>query len=85
MTATNIDIEEFINVLTEIYASGVKLMNLDMLPDENHPSMNRLVIHPIKITNGTDGYPQDTKRLIVKNPRISTDNDDIFNSFKGLL
>jgi hypothetical protein len=85
MTATNIDIEEFINVLTEIYASGVKLMNLDMLPDENHPSMNKLIIHPVKVTNGTDDYPQNTKRLIVKNPNISTDNDDIFNSFKGLL
>lgn len=86
MTATNIDIDEFINVLTQIQASGVRLVNLEMLTNDDNPALKKLIIHPIK-NNGNGSYdqPQNTRRLIVKNPDISTDNDDIFDTFKGLL
>lgn len=78
MTATNIDITEFINVLRDVRDSGVRKINLDMIPDVNHPNMNKLVIHPINVED-----EQQTKqpgRFIVKNPNISTDNNDIFNA-----
>ena len=48
MTATNINIDEFIHILTNIKNNGSKFIDLDMLPDENHPSMNKLIIHPVK-------------------------------------
>ena len=80
MTATNINIDEFIHILTTLKADGTSLINLDMIPDSDHPSMNKLVIHPV-----TDNRMGEVKReapsITIRNPKISTDNDDIFNQF----
>lgn len=86
MTATNINIEEFINVLAKIRDSGSKFIDLDMLPDENHPSMNKLIIHPVK-SPGQNHISEELQenRIIIRNPQIRTDNNDIFDSFKDLL
>ena len=88
MTATNINIDEFIHILTNIKNNGSKFIDLDMLPDENHPSMNKLIIHPVKNQSQKQGEKQEKpreNRIAIRNPNISTDNNDIFNSFKGLL
>src|SRR5688500_14538147 len=90
MTATNINIEDFVNILTQIYNSGIKLVNLDMLPDESHPSMNKLVIHPVKASyDASSDYlsqqQERTTNIIAKNPSVRTDNDDIFNLFNEIL
>lgn len=84
MTATNINIDEFINILVNIRNNGSKLIDLDMIPDENHPSMNKLVIHAVKTQGQGEDQPRENK-IIIRNPKIRTDNDDIFNSFKDLL
>jgi hypothetical protein len=86
MTATNIVIDEFIEVLMQIRAGGARLMNLDMIQDESHPSMNKLIIHPIPVESEDKNQPKgNSKRLIIKNPDVSTDNNDIFNSLNDLL
>ena len=87
MTATNINIDEFIHILTNITNNGSKFIDLDMLPDENHPSMNKLIIHPVKNQSQKQGEQEQTQenRIVIRNPNISTDNNDIFNSFKDLL
>ncbi len=95
MTATNINIEEFINMLISIRNNGTRLIDLDMLPDENHPSMNKLVIHPNRtgMDNNIDNINNDENRygkanrskVSIRNPEISTDNDDIFNALNDLV
>ncbi len=87
MTATNINIDEFIHILTNIKNAGSKFIDLDMIPDENHPSMNKLIIHPVKNQSQKQGEQEQTQenRIVIRNPNISTDNNDIFNSFKDLL
>lgn len=82
MTTTNISVDEFINVLIEIRKSGVELMDLEMLPDDNHPSMNKLVIHPNK-SKGIDDYQEN--RITIRNPNISSEGNDIFDAFSGLV
>lgn len=87
MTATNINIDEFVNILVSIRNNGSNLIDLDMLPDENHPSMNKLIIHAVK-TNKLNKEKQDEfieNKIEIRNPNIRTDNNDIFNSFKDLL
>lgn len=82
MTATNINIGEFMKVLQALQSRGHSMIDLDMLPDENHPSMNKLVIHPVyndgqrKPTRDRESPPDE-----IKNPEISTENNDIFSSF----
>lgn len=88
MTATNINIEEFLAILMELRKKGSKYINLDMLPDENNPKMNKLQIHAVKPTGSTGGQPQfraTPKEIVIRNPEIRTDNDDIFNLFDGLV
>lgn len=88
MTATNINIDEFIHILTNIKNNGSKFIDLDMIPDENHPSMNKLIIHPVKNQSQKQGEEQEKpieNRIAIRNPNISTNNNDIFNSFKDLL
>lgn len=88
MTATNINIDEFIHILVNIKNAGSKFIDLDMLPDENHPSMNKLIIHPVKNQSQKQGEEQEQpreNRIAIRNPNIRTDNNDIFNSFKDLL
>lgn len=88
MTAANINIDEFIHILVNIKNNGCKFIDLDMLPDENHPSMNKLIIHPVKNQSQKQGEEQEQPRenkIVIRNPNIRTDNNDIFNSFKDLL
>jgi hypothetical protein len=88
MTAVNINVEEFIKLLSNLRSTGVKLINLDMLPDDNHPKMNKLVIHPVR--SGRKGQDESVEDNLeddpsIRNPDISTDNDDIFNLFNDLI
>jgi hypothetical protein len=76
MTATNVNIAEFINVLQTLSQDGTTLVNLDMVPDDNHPSMNKIVIYPV--SQGKGGTPTQNK-VTIRNPNIGTDGDDIFN------
>lgn len=85
MTATNINIAEFIDVLSQIYSTGVTLIDLDMIPDDNHPKMNKLIIHPQKLAQPGSQPSQPENKVIYRDPRISTDNNDIFDSFKDLV
>lgn len=89
MTATNINIEEFLKVLSVLQESGYKLVDMDMLPDEEHPNMNKLVIHPVKAktdSSSKEGSEQPERGTEIQNPNIDRDNNDIFNlqSFFGL-
>lgn len=76
MTATNINIEEFIRILTDINRTGVNFMDLDMIPDVDYPEMNKLVIHPVKKDTKTSTQEN---RISIRNPDISSDGDDIFD------
>lgn len=85
MTATNINIEEFIHVLEMLKRKGHSLMDLDMLPDDNHPNMNKLVVHPVQVTESTEKERPVASKEIIKNPVIDRSNNDIFsNKYFGL-
>lgn len=88
MTATNINIDQFIQVLVELRARGHKLVDLDFLPDEQSPGSNKIVIHPVIFQGYTgerqyphqeNSYPQ--TRTIIRNPNIDPEGDEIFNLF----
>lgn len=81
MTATNINVKDFVEMLQSLQQEGVEMFNLDMLPDEHYANMNKLIIHPVYPTN-----PPHSKRGIeVKNRDVNTDNDDIFNLFDNII
>jgi len=80
MTATNINIAEFIHVLQTLKADGSVLIDLDMLQDPDHPSMNKLVIHPVP-AEGRVGSPAESQEVKARNPQINRDNNDIFSAF----
>ena len=80
MTAYNINIEDFVEMLIGLQEEGVKMINLDMLPDENHPNMNKMIIHPL--------YPNSKKTkkgLEIRNIDVDTDNNDIFGLFDKIV
>jgi hypothetical protein len=81
MTASNINIDDFINILTILKQKGHKMIDLDMLPDDNHPSMNKLVVHPVS-SQGQANYRDHVEqpKSEIRNPEISTENNDIFNN-----
>lgn len=84
MTAYNINIEQFINILIDIRNRGVQLMNLDMIPDENNPKMNKLIIHPNE--NSVDRKPfKADKPEDVGNIIRDPDDGDIFDLFSKAL
>jgi hypothetical protein len=89
MTATNINVEEFIKALMNIRNEGVAMINLDMTPDENYPGMNRIILHPIReevSQEPVEEPPQkDIKNLVIKNPSVSRDNDDILNLLNQMV
>jgi len=89
MTAYNINIEQFINILIDIRERGIQLMNLDMVPDESNPQMNKLIIHPNenivdrKPLFKPSDTPEDLGADNIKDPDI--EGDDIFNLFSKVL
>jgi hypothetical protein len=83
MTAVNINIEDFLRILINLKQKGVKLVNLDILPDESNPTMNKLIIHPVLVAGSKTSAP--SKNIEIKNPEVSSDNDDIFNLFNGII
>jgi hypothetical protein len=89
MTATNINIQEFIEVLVNLHENGTRLINLDMLQDEDQPSMNKLIIHPVPIDDESASRqrPEEKsqQKVSIRNPRISSDNDDIFDAFNNII
>lgn len=89
MTAININVEEFMNVLANIRSDGVAMINLDIIPDEGHPGMNRLIIHPI-IDKADDSPVEDSaqmnkRNLLIRDPDVSRDNDDILNLLNQIV
>ena len=87
MTAININIEDFLKILVNLRQRGIKLINLDMLPDESNPKMNKLIIHPVKVglpkpTSEPKSIPED---IPVQDPEVDSSNDDIFNLFNGIV
>ena len=89
MTAININVEEFIHVLANIRNDGVALVNLDMIPDEGHPGMNRIIIHPIiqeaKDRPVEEPIQREKRNLLIRNPDVSRDNDDILNLLNQIV
>jgi len=86
MTAFNINIEQFIGILKNLSERGIQLINLDMIPDENNPEMNKLIIHPnenLVDNKSVSKDNQDPVDIKIKDPDIS--NDDIFNLFNKAL
>lgn len=82
MKAQNIDINRFIEILVSLQGNGTKLIDLDMVPDDRQPNMNKIVIHPVY---GPGMAPMPKQRqedpYEIRDPLISPDTDDIFYSF----
>lgn len=87
MTAVNINIQQFIDILVSLRNKGNTLINMDMTQDDNNPHMNKLVIYPVADMNPEAYYQhnQQPPDIQIKDPNVSTDNNDIFNLFNGLL
>lgn len=83
MTAVNINVEEFIGILTKLREQGVTAMNLDMIPDDRFPKMNKLIIHPLR-GDRNEELPRDLGDGI-QDPDVNPDSDDIFNLFNGIV
>jgi hypothetical protein len=82
MTAININVNQLITILTELKEAGVEFINLDMLPDEKNPGMNKLIVHPVN----NDEYIINTEEdFLPHDPSVNTDNNDIFGIFKENL
>lgn len=84
MTALNINIEDFLRILIGLRKKGVKMINLDMLPDESNPAMNKLIIHAVPQKDSKESAPPQ-REVEIKNPEVSSDNNDIFNLFNGIV
>lgn len=82
MTATNIVLEEMIRVLTSIREQGFERIDMDMVPDEDSPGMNKLVMHPISPARGAEPIGDE---VIIRNPDTDFDRDEIYDLFKGLI
>lgn len=80
MTATNISIKEFVGVLNALMADGNNFINLDMVPDLDHPNMNKLIIHAVLHDNNGSSPKKDNSQEILTTS-INPDNNEIFNSF----
>jgi DNA polymerase sigma len=85
MTASNINVEDFLKILLNLKKRGVNQINLDMLPDETNPVMNKLIIHPIDMKSPKNSDPVPKKEEEIVDPKINPDNDEIFNLFKGII
>lgn len=99
MTASNINIEEFISILTTIWENGSRYINLDMLPDDTHPSMNKLIVHPVRPPDELERessntrssnrdeipVPESREEMEIRNPKVSTKNNDIFDMLNSLI
>lgn len=81
MTATNIILNDFINMLVSIRDRNVKIIDLDMVPDPDSPNMNKLIIHIVD--EGRRKF-NTTPNVDIQNPSISGE-DDIYSLFEGLI
>jgi hypothetical protein len=82
MIANNVNIEEFISVLQRVRSTGAEIIDLEMIPDNDVPSMNKLVLHPVPLSGRVHSHKEETP-ITIENPKIDTDNNDIFKSFYG--
>jgi hypothetical protein len=88
MTATNVVIRDLMYILTKMSEDGTQLVDLDLVPDDNHPAMNKILLHPVTINKQLPpalSNEKPVKKIIVRNPNFSTENNDIFDSFNDLL
>lgn len=85
MTATNVYIKDLIYILSKISEDGTQMVDLDIIPDENHPTMNKIIVHPVNLKKNTHLPTTPSKKIVIRNPNFSTDNNDIFESFNDLV
>lgn len=97
MRASNININDFIHILNRLRDNGYNMVNLDMIQDENEPTMNKLVIHPVRIKKPEDhdmppvhdpmkhAAKEKAKKQNIRNPNIKIEGDDIFGAFEEYL
>lgn len=83
MTASNIDIDQLINVLMNIRNHGTGLIDLQVLEDGNNSNINKLVIIPVKYVT-EDGMNKNQSDIQILDPNINPENDDIFKMFDGI-
>lgn len=90
MRANNIKMEDLLKVLLALHKRGVEFIDMELLPDDDSPEKNKMIIYPVhlKKDNKTAHYEKGLKKLPapkpedeIKDPEISRDNDDIFNYF----
>lgn len=83
MTATNIILDDLIKVLVTVRNSKVEVIEMDIVPDDKIPGVNKLIIRPV-----TGNSPQNPNLnaagITIRNPAISPD-DDIQTLFEGLI
>lgn len=84
MTALNINIEDFLRILIGLRKKGIKMINLDMLPDDGNPAMNKLIVHAVPPKDSNEPAPPQ-REVEIKNPEVRLDNNDIFNLFNGIV
>lgn len=83
MTATNINVDQFLQVLSEIKSNRHQFVDIDFVVDDPKAGTYKLVIHPVNYQRSdTNQHPrQPQTRTEIRNPEISTDNNDIFDFF----
>lgn len=91
MKAINISVAEFIDVLNKMRQSGYELIDLDITPDENQQTRNKLVVYPVAgndekmLNQGPPIKNTEGNGVEIRNPNIDKNNNDIFGSFNKFI
>lgn len=81
MQATNINIEQFIEMLIEISEHGVEFIDMEIVKDPTNKKSNKLILYPVKEgsePNKKVELDPNASKIIL--PNINTDNDDIYTA-----
>lgn len=90
MKTSNIDIDQFINLLLKLKKTGNIMIDLEILREDDK---DRIIIHPVKVVQDerSDNTTPDTETrdsresdITISDPDISTDDDSIYEMFKNV-
>ena len=89
MKVTNIIIDQLIATLVKIKRGNFGLIDIEVLQDEIG---NKIILHPVKLVDNKDEVTAksedtgaDPDNILISDPKINTENDDIFGMFNGLV
>lgn len=82
MKAGNINLGKLIDILLQIKNNNIDFVDVEVVLDKSrNNNMNKVVIHPID----KDTNKEVLKKEVYQDPKINTEDNNIFNIFEELL